>query len=273
MMEFIPYLITAAIYLLVAADYWRKSRQSATEVRWQWHFTLIAIGLALHGWLLYETMFEGGLNLGLTNALSAIFWLTVLIYWLTDIQHNLHSLQAFVLPPAALAVLLQKFVPTSLPLSYADQPLFMAHLIVALIAYSLFTFAALHALLMAAAERGLHNKPTLLKLPDFPPLLNMENLLFRVIAIGFALLTLTLLSGVLFSEALFHQPMRFTHKNVFAVLSWLIFGGLLIGRYKYGWRGRTAIRWTLGGFALLVLAYLGSKLILQVLLHRQFISG
>jgi ABC-type uncharacterized transport system permease subunit len=101
----------------------------------------------------------------------------------------------------------------------------------------------------------------------------MEKLLFRVIAIGFGLLTLTLVSGVLFSEELFHQPMRFTHKNVFAVLSWLIFGGLLLGRYQHGWRGRTAIRWTLGGFVLLLLAYVGSKFILQILLHRQFISG
>lgn len=273
MLEFIPYLITAGIYLVAAAAYWRKARKTAPETRWQWDFSIIAVGLALHGWLLYDTMFAGGLNLGLTNALSAILWLTVLIYWLTDIQHKLHSLQAFVLPPAAAAVLLQKFVPTTLTLSYADQPLFMAHLIIALLAYSLFTFAALHAILMAMAERSLHNKATWVKLPDFPPLLNMEKLLFRVIAIGFALLTLTLMSGVLFSEELFHQPMKFTHKNVFAVLSWLIFGGLLLGRYQHGWRGRTAIRWTLGGFALLVLAYLGSKFILQILLHRQFISG
>lgn len=268
MMEFIPYLITAAIYLAVAVDYWRKMTRPASEVRWQWHFSLIAVGLAMHAWLLYQTMFEGGFDLGLTNAISAIFWLTVLIYWLTDIQHNLQSLQAFVLPPAALAVLLQKCLPATHVLPYADQPLFLVHLIMALLAYSLFTFAALHALLMAAAERSLHNKPTLIKLPEFPPLLSMENLLFRVITIGFILLTLTLVSGVLFSEELFHQPMRFTHKNVFTVLSWLIFGGLLVGRYKYGWRGRTAIRWTLGGFVVLVLAYLGSKFVLEILLHR-----
>jgi ABC-type uncharacterized transport system permease subunit len=273
MLEFIPYLITAGLYLAVAAEYWRKPAQTASRARWQWDSSVIAFGLVLHGWLLYDTMFADGLNLGLTNALSAILWLTMLIYWLTDIQHKLHSLQAFVLPPAAAAVLLQKFVPTTLALPYAEQPLFMAHLIIALLAYSLFTFAALHALLMAVAERSLHNKTTWIKLPDFPPLLNMEKLLFRVIAVGFALLTLTLVSGVLFSEELFHQPMRFTHKNVFAVLSWLIFGGLLLGRYIQGWRGRTAIRWTLWGFALLVLAYLGSKLILQELLHRPFISG
>jgi len=268
MMEFIPYLI-AAIYLAVAFDYWRKPRQSSTDSRPKWHSILIAIGLALHGWMLYRSLFQGGLNLGITNALSAILWLTLLIYWLTDLHQNLQSLQAFGLPPAAAAVLLEKFFPVSHVVTYADEPLFMAHLTIALLAYSLFTFAALHAILMAVAERSLHNKPTLIRLPDFPPLLNMENLLFKVITVGFVLLTLTLISGVLFSEELFHQPMRFTHKNVFAMLSWLIFGGLLAGRYQYGWRGRTAIRWTLWGFVLLVLAYLGSKFVLEILLHRQ----
>src|SRR3546814_18258354 len=105
-------------------------------------------------------------------------------------------------------------LPTSLELSFADQPLFMAHLIIALLAYSLFTFAAMHALLMAVVERSLHNKIPLIKLPDFPPLLDMENLLFRVIATGFGLLTLTLISGVLFSEELFHEPMRSEERRV-----------------------------------------------------------
>jgi ABC-type uncharacterized transport system permease subunit len=123
-------------------------------------------------------------------------------------------------------------------------------------------------LLMAAAERNLHNKPTWIKLPDFPPLMPMEMLLFRVISLGFVLLTLTLISGVLFSEQIFGQAMKFNHKNLFTMLSWIIFGGLLLGRYVYGWRGRTAIRWTLSGFVLLLLAYAGSKFVLEILLHR-----
>jgi ABC-type uncharacterized transport system permease subunit len=153
-------------------------------------------------------------------------------------------------------------------LPYADQPMFLAHLIIAMLAYSLFTFAAMHALLMAVAERNLHQKPTLFKLPDFPPLMTMETLLFRVIALGFILLTLTLVSGMMFSEELFHQPLKFNHKNLFTILSWVIFGGLLLGRAAYGWRGRTAIRWTLTGFVLLLLAYAGSKFVLEILLHR-----
>ena len=268
MIEFVPYIITALIYMLVAADYWRGTKTSASGKSLRWHSAMIAVGLVLHGWLLYGSLFSAGLNLGFSNALSAIFWLTVLIYWLTDFKHHLHSLQAFVLPPAAFFVLLQKLLPESHLLPYADQPIFMAHLVIAMLAYSLFTFAALHALLMAAAERNLHQKPALIRLPDFPPLMVMETLLFRVITIGFVLITCTLNSGILFSEQSFNQQMKFNHKNVFTILSWLIFCGLLLGRFIYGWRGRTAIRWTLSGFVLLFLAYVGSKFVLEILLHR-----
>jgi ABC-type uncharacterized transport system permease subunit len=146
--------------------------------------------------------------------------------------------------------------------------LFLAHIAIALLAYSLFTFATLHALLMLFAERSLHNKSSLLRLPNFPPLMVMEALLFQIISMGFVLLTITLLSGMLFSEEIFGQPLQFNHKAVFSIASWVIYAALLFGRVRYGWRGMKAIRWTLAGFALLLLAYLGSKFILQVLLGR-----
>ena len=85
---------------------------------------------------------------------------------------------------------------------------------------------------------------------------------------GFLLLTLTLASGVIYSETLFGLAMKFNHKTLFAVISWLIFAALLIGRHLYGWRGRLALRWTLSGFAVLLLAYIGSRFILEVVLQR-----
>jgi ABC-type uncharacterized transport system permease subunit len=136
------------------------------------------------------------------------------------------------------------------------------------LAYSLFTIAALHALLMALAERRLHDHMLSQMLRNLPPLLTMENLLFRIIAVGFVLLTLTILSGVLFSEELFGKAMQFSHKTLFALLSWCIYAALLGGRHIYGWRGRTAIAWSLSGFAVLLLGYLGSKFVLEVILHR-----
>jgi ABC-type uncharacterized transport system permease subunit len=101
---------------------------------------------------------------------------------------------------------------------------------------------------------------------SLPPLLTLERLLFRVIGAAFFFLTLTLLTGFVFSETLFGRALRFDHKTVFAILSWATFGLLLGGRALYGWRGRTALRWTLTGFVMLLLAYVGSRFVLEVLL-------
>jgi ABC-type uncharacterized transport system permease subunit len=122
--------------------------------------------------------------------------------------------------------------------------------------------------MMAVMERRLHrgNLPHFMQ--NLPPLLTMERLLFQIIFAGFVLLTLTLGSGILFSEELFGKPMQFTHKTVFGILSWSIFGAMLGGRVLYGWRGRVAMRWTLAGFLSLFLAYIGSKFVLEVLLQR-----
>jgi ABC-type uncharacterized transport system permease subunit len=265
--KLIPYLIVAFIYLSVAVAFWRDIKLTNT-LSLKLPTAMIAIGLILHARLLYQGIFADGFNLGFYNALSAICWLTVLVYWLANLKHQLQSLQAFVLPPAALFALLPAFEVSNHYLPNEIQPLFIAHIGIALLAYSLFTFAALHALLMMIAERSLHNKPSIIKLPSFPPLLVMESLLFKVIKIGFVLLTFTLISGMLFSDEIFGKPMQFTHKVVFSIASWLIYGWLLFGRYQYGWRGNKAIKLTLIGFVLLLLAYVGSKFILQVLLHR-----
>ena len=274
MQHLIPYLVVAFIYIAVAIDFWRslKLKANGTEAlqSLKLHSAMIALGLILHGSLLYRDIFAvGGFNLGLFYALSAILWLTALIYWVANLKHQLHSLQAFVLPPAALFVLL-----SAINIQSYAQPqqntgaLFIAHVAIAILAYSLFTFAALHALLMAVVERSLHNKPTPIKLPSFPPLMVMESLLFKVISFGFVLLTLTVFSGMLFSEEIFGKPLQFTHKVVFSIAAWFIYAWLLYGRFRHGWRGKTAIRWTLIGFTLLLLAYVGSHFVSQIILAR-----
>lgn len=266
MPDFLIYLITALLYGGVAFNQWRQNREERFLLSER---VALAAGLVFHGWLLVTDLFNsGGVNFGLSNALSVILWLTVLIYWIASLRHDLHALQAFVLPPAALAVLLQKLVPSGHVLPYTGDALFGAHLIIALLAYSLFTFAALHAGLMAMAERSLHHKKPPIRLPDFPPIMPMERLLFQIIGIGFVLLTLTLVSGIFFTEQLFHQALKFNHKTVFSIAAWLIFGALLLGRRIQGWRGRVAVRWTLVGFVLLLLAYVGSKFVLEVILGR-----
>jgi ABC-type uncharacterized transport system permease subunit len=268
---YIPYLAVVLNYALVASDFWRaanKTSDTNQNLTLRWHTVFIALGLLIHGGLLYQDIFIGDLNLNIANTVSAILWLTVLIYWIANFKHQLNSLQAFVLPPAALAVIVQGCFHNAHINAYASDGLFLTHILIAMLAYSLFTFAALHASLMAMAERSLHQKNNLVKLPSFPPILMMEVLLFRIIGLGFILLTFTLISGMLFSEQIFHQALKINHKNIFAIISWLIYGGLLIGRLQYGWRGRTAIRWTLSGFIILLLAYVGTKFVLEVLLGR-----
>ena len=143
-----------------------------------------------------------------------------------------------------------------------------AHVIVALLAYGLLTIAALHAVLLAALDRKLRTGNLPAALSGLPPLLTMETLLFRIIIAGFVLLSATVLSGLLFSEQLFGKPLTFTHKNVFTLISWTIFASLLVGRFLFGWRGRIALRWTLWGFGVLLVAYIGTRFVGEVLLGR-----
>jgi ABC-type uncharacterized transport system permease subunit len=207
-------------------------------------------------------------RLGFASSLSAVAAVTVLAYSGAAWRYPLGGLLGFVMLFAGLAVGLHGLMADSVPIAHSQEPLFRLHLLMALAAYGLFTIAALHAGLIALAEKHLHRAVPPKMVADLPPLLTLEKLLFRMIQIGFALLTLTLLTGILFAEDIFGQPFPFNHKTVFGISSWLIFGALLAGRWKYGWRGRTAIAWTLTGFVTLVLAYVGVKFVLEVVLHR-----
>lgn len=275
---FLPYSIAAALYAGLAYIFWRANwarPEVFPKPRPEWAVYAryaVLLPLALHAWLLIAHAWgEASLIIGVGTALSGIVWLALLIYALSSLRHPVDALHAVILPVAAVAVLLPLIIPDK-PVALAPSPLFLAHIAVAFLAYALFTIAALHAGMMALLEKRLHDHNGAGTLPNLPPLLTLERLLFRIIAIGFILLTLALLSGMLFSEQLFGKPFSFghftQHKTVFAILSWLIYAGLLLGRRVYGWRGNTAIGWSLTGFAMLVLAYIGSKIVLSILLGR-----
>jgi len=273
--EILPHLATALLYAALAFYSWRVRWSPAAGVPGEApalnvfeHYSVL-VPLALHAWLLARAAFApDGLHLGVGNAVSAILWLTVLIYWLGNFYYRLDGLQSLVLPVAAVAALLPAVFPSLHPLPHTELAAFKIHLLIAMLAYSLFTIASLHVLLMALLERRLHTGNLPRALRALPPLLAMETLLFRIIWAGFILLTLTLATGVIYSEELFGRAARFNHKTVFGVLSWFIFAALLAGRHFYGWRGRVAVRWTLAGFLMLVLAYIGSKFVLEVILGR-----
>jgi ABC-type uncharacterized transport system permease subunit len=273
--EILPYLVNALLYGALAFYSSRIRGRPAGDVppaaasfNFAEHYAVL-VPLGLHTWLLARAAFApDGLHLGVGIAVSAILWLTVLIYWLGNFFYRLDGLQSLVLPVAAVASLTPALLPSLKPLPNTELMVFKIHLLIAMLAYSLFTIAALHMALMALLERRLHDGRLPRALQGLPPLLAMEALLFRIIWGGFILLTATIASGVVFSEELFGKAARLNHKTVFGVLSWIIFAALLGGRHIYGWRGRVAVRWTLAGFLTLVLAYIGSKFVLEVILGR-----
>lgn len=262
MSAFLPVTLSA-LYGFMA---WRMMRPRH-EAQPRWFGVLLPIVLTAHGFALYDSVLgQGDIRLGLGNSLSTIAWLTALTYWLVSHGAPLLRIQAWVNALAAVALLLMAWLSAVHAIPNSQMLALRVHLVVAFLAYALLAVAALHAVLMTVLEKRLHRGRAMEG--GAPPLLTLESVLFKTIAAGFALLTLTVVSGVLFSEELFGQPLQFTHKVVFALLSWLVFGGLLLGRHFRGWRGRTALIWTMTGFVLLVLAYIGTQFVFEVLLRR-----
>jgi len=285
--DIVIHAATAAAYAGLAWHFWRtrwRAQPAGTAPlagTRPWERVALLTPLALHAYLLYAELFAPSeLRFGFAQALSTMLWLAVLIYWFESLFFSLEGMQPPVLALAALAAPLPALFPGRASALAASLE-FKVHLAMAMLAYSLFTIAILHALLMALLERRLHGSAAaraalpaegagLLSGPlgALPPLLTLERLLFRMIAAAFVLLTLTLASGIVFSESMFGRALRFDHKTLFAVLSWATFALLLAGRYLYGWRGRIALRWTLSGFLMLLLAYIGSRFVLEVVLGR-----
>lgn len=262
------YFVLAA--LLYAACAFMPARQQAVIS------AATAAAWLLHGGALWADMIApGSLHIGFALMLSATMWISVAAYWLENRNLSLDGLRVLVLPTAAVAVVLPVLFPGSVVPLEGKSALFPWHVAIAVLAYSTLTIAAFHAVLMALQESHLHARPATVRggllskaIDRLPALLTMEKLLFRLIGFGFALLTLTVLSGIVFSEQLFGIPIKWDHKTLFTMLSWILFGVLLVGRIWSGWRGKTALRFTLTGFGTLLLAYVGSRFVMEVVLHR-----
>jgi len=223
-------------------------------------------GLVLHSLSLYNSMsIPEGINLGFYNALSLTSAFIVLLTLTASWRHPVEILSIILLPISAVTMLLDLSSDTDhlLPADSSGELIF--HILTSIIAYSVLALAALQAILLSIQNKLLHSHQPGGIIRLMPPLKNMEVLLFEVIIVGFVALTISLGSGLIFLENMFAQHM--VHKTVLSILAWFVFLILLIGHWKLGWRGRTAIRWTLTGFASLMLAYFGSKFVLEILLR------
>ena len=274
LLHLLPLIAACLLYATLGFHFWhtrwRETDKPLDPMPMQfWERSAIFVALTLQGYGLYDGLFSaGGMRFSFSLALSLMLWLAVLIYWLEGFRSRMDGLQPMVLPLAALCAALPVIFPQVRIIEHADTWGFKLHFLAAMLAYSLFTLSAMHAVFMGFVERKLHHRELTKYLASLPPILTMEALLFRMIVIAFSLLTLALGSGIMFSEALFGKALVLDHKTLFAFASWAIFAALLIGRHAYGWRGRIALRWTLAGFLLLFLAYIGSRFVSEVLLGR-----
>jgi ABC-type uncharacterized transport system permease subunit len=251
-------ILTCLLYLVTAASVLRN--HSLRIERWSAPFALIA-----HSVLLWQQIVNGvSLSLGISEALSLFAWQSALLLWFLCLREPLRMMAPVIYPLAGAAALFSHLWPTQ-----ADDVLIpdwqaRVHILLSLLSAGLLTLAAVHAVLLAIQERLLHDHRLNTLASRLPPILTMERILFQLVGVGFALLSLTLLSGLWFVHDWMAQHLA--HKTVLSITAWLVFGALLWGRLRHGWRGRVALRWTLSGYLLLVLAYFGSKLVLELFL-------
>lgn len=232
----------------------------------RWLALLLGFAGALaHGLLLYQTIVtDTGINLGFFSALSLASWTVLALLLASCLTKPVENLGIVLFPLTALMVLLESRYPTVHFLSQSASWGLKIHVLISLLAYSLLALASVQAVLLAIQDHHLHSRQPGGFVRALPPLQTMEALLFEMIGTGFLLLTLSLISGFVFLEDMFAQHL--VHKTVLSVLGWIVFGTLLLGRFRTGWRGRTAIIWTLSGFVVLMLAYFGSKAVLELIL-------
>ncbi|MGH8121292.1 MAG: cytochrome C assembly family protein [Rudaea sp.] len=207
----------------------------------------------------------GGVDLHFFAALSLVGACIAALCLLVNLSRPVATLGVIVFPLAALLLGVDVFLAPStepLPLDWQIK----LHVIFALLGFSLLSIAALLAILLALQERALRQRRFDGLVRALPPLTLTEALMFQVIGAGFILLTLTLISGILFVTNLFDQHLA--QKTVLSIVAWLVFGALLFGRWRYGWRGRRAVQLTLAGMLVLLLAFFGSKMVLELILKR-----
>jgi ABC-type uncharacterized transport system permease subunit len=210
---------------------------------------------------------NGPFSIGLLEAISLLAWTLAALACLISIERQNRVLGAILLASAALGAAV-----TGRGHTYAETTApgweLTAHILLSMAAAALLFAAAVTAGLLVFLDRRLRTR-RIAHLPNaLPPLDALEKVMFRLIGAGFALLTLSLFTGFVFVSNLFAQHL--IHKTVLSLLAWTVFGVLLIGRIRFGWRGRTAVGWTLFGFGVLALAYFGAKFVLESLLGRHW---
>lgn len=229
-----------------------------------WAMLAATAGMLAHALVLASQLIvPTGLQLGFFHSLSLAGWVMALLMLLIALRQPVQNLGLGVFPLAALT-LLCALAWGGGPVVSTDNTGIDAHILLSLVAYGVLGLAAMQALVLSFQHHALHDHRAFSAVRGLPPLYVMETILFRLLAIGFVLLTAGLATGLIFLDDLFAQQV--VHKTVLSILAWLLFAALLGGHWLAGWRGLTAVRLTLGGIVLLIIGYSGSKLVLEIIL-------
>lgn len=225
---------------------------------------LTVLALIFHGADIFFTMRAAeGWDVSLFSTMTMAAWVMALIAYLLGLNGNAAHPGILIYPLVSLTLILKSSMPNTVT-EGLSSPALEWHVLLSLTAYSLFTLAAIQAIVLAIQERQIRQRQVNGLMRQLPPLQSMETSLFQLISGGFFLLTIGLITGFIFLDDIFAQQL--THKTLLSLIAWCVFATLLWGRWQYGWRGQTAIKWTLVGFLFLVLAYFGSKFVLEFIL-------
>lgn len=256
-------------YIAAAALIGQRLRRPDLAERGHALSSILALaGVVAHAAALRWALFAPtGLVLGLGNAASLFAWQAAALLWLFGLRRPVQNLGLVIYPTAALFALAGWLTPPAQEITAIGDWTKQLHIILSLLAWGVLTIAAVQALVLALQDYRLrHGAANAIK--ALPPLETMESLLFQLIAAGFFLLSLAILSGAIFIENLFAQHLA--HKTILSFTAWFLFAALLWGRWRFGWRGQVAARWVLGAYLVLALAYFGSKLVLEEILGRHW---
>ena len=238
-----------------------------TKITTRHNYFLLSIGLVAHIGLIYINLFNEGINLNFSNALLIISWITILFFWFMNRNRSYEGLEYLTLLPAIIILIFHPFIDTTnYVLDYLSIKASL-HIIIAILGYSLLAFGAIFSIFILLIQNNINStsKPTEF-FKSKVSLLAMEKILFQIYSIGFVSLSIILITGIFFSEEVLGIPLEISHKGIFSILSWLVYGGLLLGRFKAGWRGKKAIVFSLIAFILLFMSYLGSKFVIEVII-------
>lgn len=257
--------ILAIVFYLVSSIYLIRRFLSRQEPSTLFMPSLSLPAAACHGLGLYPQLFnEHGLWLSFFTSASliALFIVLLVLVCMKHLAANLLLAPFQLLAAAAIASSL--LITGDQTLAINETPGVLAHILLSILAYGVISIAVLQSVILLFQEQQLRKRPVSAWIRSFPPLQSMESLLFSLLWGGWLLLTLSLVTGWLFLDNLFAQHL--VHKTFLSCLAWTIFTLLLWGRHQLGWRGHKAIRLTLAGFFLLMLAYFGSKLVREFIL-------